>query len=70
MSISGTSLVVPNLPCNAGDAGLIPGQGTKIPHATGQLNLYALKAGCHNYSQGAATRDLHDKTKACHSQIN
>ena len=22
------------LPCNAGDAGLIPGQGTKILHAT------------------------------------
>ena len=25
--------MVKNLPCNAGDAGLIPGQGTKIPHA-------------------------------------
>ena len=25
--------VVENPPCNAGDAGLIPGQGTKIPHA-------------------------------------
>ena len=23
-----------NLPSNAGDTGLIPGQGTKIPHAT------------------------------------
>ena len=30
--------LVKNLPSNAGDAGLIPGQGTKIPHATGQLN--------------------------------
>ena len=29
--------VVKNLPSNAGDAGLIPGQGTKIPHAAGQL---------------------------------
>ena len=27
--------VVKNLPYNAGDAGLIPGQGTKIPHAVG-----------------------------------
>ena len=27
--------VVKNPPCNAGDAGSIPGQGTKIPHATG-----------------------------------
>ena len=26
------------LPSNAGDAGLIPGQGTKIPHTTGQLS--------------------------------
>ena len=30
--------VVKNLPSNAGDAGSIPGQGTKIPHATGQLS--------------------------------
>ena len=30
--------VVKNLPCNAGDAGSIPGQGTKIPHAAGQLS--------------------------------
>ena len=27
--------VVNNLACNAGDVGLIPGQGTKIPHACG-----------------------------------
>ena len=30
--------VVKNLPYNAGDMGLIPGQGTKIPHAAGQLS--------------------------------
>ena len=30
--------VVENLPSNAGHAGLIPSQGTKIPHATGQLS--------------------------------
>ena len=30
--------VVKNMPYNAGDAGLIPGQGTKIPHAAGQLS--------------------------------
>ena len=28
-------------PCNAGDVGSIPGQGTKIPRAMGQLNLHA-----------------------------
>ena len=30
---------VKNLPSNAGDEGLIPGGGTKIPQATGQLSL-------------------------------
>ena len=29
--------MVKNLPCNAGDTGLIPGLGTKIPHAEEQL---------------------------------
>ena len=28
--------MVKNPPSNAGDAGSIPGQGTKIPHAAGQ----------------------------------
>ena len=31
--------VVENPPANAGDTGSIPGQGTKIPHAAGQLSL-------------------------------
>ena len=31
--------VVKNLPSNAGDEGLIPGGGTKLPQATGQLSL-------------------------------
>ena len=38
--------VVKNPPCNAGDVGLIPGWGTKIPHAVRQL------------SPQAATKDL------------
>ena len=33
--------VVKNPPSNAGDVGSIPGGGTKIPHATGQLSLCA-----------------------------
>ena len=33
--------VVKNPPYNAGDAGLIPGQGTKIPHAVEQLSPHA-----------------------------
>ena len=32
--------VVRNLPCNAGDLGSIPVQGTKIPHAEQQLSVY------------------------------
>ena len=35
--------VVKNPPYNAGDMGLIPGQGTKIPYAVGQLSPH------HNY---------------------
>ena len=31
--------MVENPPAIAGDMGSIPGLGTKIPHATGQLNL-------------------------------
>ena len=33
--------MVKNLPSNGGDAGLIPGQGTKIPHAVEPLSLPA-----------------------------
>ena len=33
--------VAQNPPRNAGYAGSIPGQGTKIPHTTGQLSLRA-----------------------------
>ena len=35
--------VIKNMPCNKGDVGSIPGQGTKIPHAAGQLSL------CHKH---------------------
>ena len=31
--------VIKNLPSNAANMGLIPDQGTKIPHAMGQLSL-------------------------------
>ena len=37
--------VVKNLPFNAGDASLIPGQGTKIPHSAGQLSPLHNKRG-------------------------
>ena len=31
--------MIKNLACNAEDVGSIPGQDTKIPHASGQLSL-------------------------------
>ena len=55
--------LVKNPPSNAGDMSLIPGQGTEIPHAAGQLSLCAatpeevglqiqrpraLEPGCHH----------------------
>ena len=48
--------VVKNPPSNAGDAGSIPGQGTKIPHAAGQLGPRA-----------ATTEPAH--SGACASQL-
>ena len=39
--------VVENLPTNTGDVGSIPGQGTKNPHATGQLSLHATTREAH-----------------------
>ena len=43
--------VVKNLSSNAGDAGSIPGWGTKIPHATGQLSphITTTELARHNY---------------------
>ena len=41
--------VVKNPPSKAGDAGSIPGGGTEIPHAAGQLSLCALEPTCRNY---------------------
>ena len=45
------SPVVKNPLLNTGDKGSIPGQGTKIPHAEGQLSLHATsreKPECQN----------------------
>ena len=51
--------VVKNLPSNAGDAGLIPGWGTKISHAEGQLTE----------AQALQEKILYDATKTRRSQI-
>ena len=38
--------MVKNPPCNSGDAGLIPVQGTKVPHAAGQLSPHTTATAC------------------------
>ena len=52
--------VVESLPSNAGDVGLIPGLGTKIPHAPEQLNP------CAATRAGIAMRSLHAAVKTQH----
>ena len=63
--------VVKNPPSNAGDEGLSPGQGTKIPHALGQISQRAATTeSTHSrahvpqlLSPCAATKD-----PACHNE--
>ena len=47
--------MVKNLPSNAGDTSWIPGRGTKIPHAVGQLSPHGAtrerKPASHNYRE-------------------
>ena len=45
--------VVQNRPCNGGDSEPIPGQGTKIPHATGQRSPCTATAEPVRHSQTA-----------------
>ena len=71
--------VIKNPPCNAGDVGSIPGLGTKMPHAMGQLSPCAVTTELTTTLDRPcnATRDLHDAmkipcaaTKTQCSQIN
>ena len=39
--------MVDSLLCNSGDSGSIPGQGTRIPHTTGQLSPWAAATEAH-----------------------
>ena len=65
-----------SLPCNSGDEGLIPGQATKIPHATEQLSPGTATTGPQLKSPHAtttsqdATKALCATTEARCSQIN
>ena len=64
--------MVKNPPSKAGNAGSSPGQGTKIPHAMGQLSPRA--ATTEPMHPGARAPQLerrpHATTKARHSQMN
>ena len=63
--------VVRNLPRNEGDTGVIPGWGTKIPHATEQpLSLHALGSPVTTRESAPQQKILHDATKTRPSQIN
>ena len=44
--------VVRNLPCNARDAGSIPGQGTRIQQVAGQLSLWVTIRGSARPKEG------------------
>ena len=57
--------MVKNLPSNARDTGSITGQGTKIPHATRQLeSLHAATTEpLHSRALGAATKCPHTTTE-------
>ena len=57
--------MVKNQPSNAGDEGLIPGLGTKIPHALEELRSRATttEPRGHRWRVCAAREDPHDATK-------
>ena len=54
--------VVKNLPPNARDSGWISGQGTKIPHAEGQLSLRATTTELTHLNQRALTPQTTEPT--------
>ena len=63
--------VVKNLLCKAGDVGLIPGEGTKIPHASKQLRLPILTTEPEHHNQRTCVlsqKILSSTTKTQHSQ--
>ena len=58
--------VVKNPPSNAGDAGSIPGRGTKIPHAAGQLSPRAstIEPACCKLQSPGALEPKHSGAQA------
>ena len=57
--------MVKNSPSNAGDMGLIPGRGTRIPHAVGQLSPFtAIKAQCSQINTYFCKRKRKDRGRS------
>ena len=61
-----------NRPCKAGHVGTTPGQGTRVPHASGQLGPHTTPAepGSCSRQSHTATENLRAATQTRHSQIN
>ena len=53
--------MVKNPPSNAGDSGLIPGRGIKIPHASGQLSTPQLESRNKDLMQPKKERKIKEK---------
>ena len=63
--------MVKNLPPDAGDTGLIPSQGTKIPHATEQPSLLATTTEPTSNSLATVSpRAATQATKIQHNQMH
>ena len=63
--------LIKNPPCSAGDAGSIPGQGTKLPHAAEQLSPHtaATEPMYHNQSLCTAKRSCMMQGRPCMLQL-
>ena len=63
--------MVKNLPCNAGDKDLIPGQGTKIPHVEEHLSPCSRTTEpVHSRGSKPQLENLPATTKTQYNQIN
>ena len=64
--------MVKNLPYNGGDMGLIPGRGTRIPHASEQLSSYvATTEPVHSGAQAPLLESMHcnERSARCNSDL-
>ena len=61
--------VVKNLPASAGDTGLTPGPGSKIPHAAGQLSPRATTTEPAHSRARALQQEKSPQQEACIAQL-